>query len=88
MDHRRMPVPRTRLLTYDLSLVLVIDHLRQVVIPLIARLLPHGVQAEDNSFGGRGMAPLGLGLVVAAFDVAEEFLFSVQKLSIFLFLDY
>lgn len=84
-----MPITSTWLLPQDLPFILVVDNFWQVeVILLIARLLSQRVKAKQQSFRSRWVCPSFLGLVIAAFNVAEQFFFPVEELSVFFFLNH
>ena len=51
VDDSSVSIPSARLFAYDLSLVLIVDHFRQIVVTLlIALLLPHRAQTENYGF--------------------------------------
>ena len=75
-----MPIPRTRLLTYDRPFLLVVDDLGQLLLERLgwALLFPDGVdRVKDGLASGWVGALFGVFLEGDFVDLAEELLFAV-----------
>ena len=84
-----MTISCARFFPKKLTFLLIVYHLWQIhVTLLIARLLSHMIQAENQSLWGGWMGSDILRLIIATLDITEKFLFSVDELSVFLFLNY
>ena len=89
MDKCWMTISCTRFFPKKLTFLLIVYHLWQIHITLlIARLLSHVIKTENKSLWGGWMRSDILRLIITTLNITEKFLFSVDELSVFLFLNY